>query len=861
MYSSIFLLIISVLFAGCNSEDKKQVDNIELAKFYAENGTYSLALNLLTQEAAAHPLEASRLLAKIYYDLEYFQEAEDMARKSISVGCKEESCERIFFNALIENRKFDEAEAVLTGSLTGYSKQDRQFLDAKLDYYRNQNLTQLEQDLTGIEHPQGRELLLKARYEGKKFQEIDNSLDESIDYSIGELLVFSKTLYILEKYEKAEKLLTKIRLNDKTDLLSRRKIETVELLVKVNVALGNFSGADIIYSAFLENNKDTGYVIFNRALEDIKTEQYSKAITSIEKMVRTNPGLSQSKILLALAYYGNKDFDLVVSTLEPSQGELNKRSKLILASAYLKTGNPREAFNLLQDLERDNLVILILARSHMLLGEVDQAKKVVTSFKVDSDQPDQLHEYASVLYQLALDKKFIEVFKTIQQIPLGTRKMLVQVFHRNGEVEAARQYVNNTPDAFIQQELAAFLKSLEGDHGQAIKEYLALVEKYDLKEDYLKLVSLYSIDGQYSEALRVAETAFYKDGNNRVLINLVGRLLSIDEVNVPSWLENVPAAHGDYQNIQVILALRDLKAQQSERVVERLSKLDNTQQDSRVQFLLVLLNKNLTLEQKNKAMLEVVDQNYSFQIAQIVAANFTKDNQTEGLAKIIPLIERNEGQSIYSAPILARGYIQVGDFESARKHIEFIEKNGRLGLSNDLFGDWYFAKKDAERALSYYQKNTHLGSEVALNKYFSLKLLLKKGKRAEVLQEAEEYIGKYPSYSAFRLNIASKYIGIDDGSAISHLKVLLKQRPDSPTVLNNYAWLMLEKEPANALKYAKKAHQLNPDNIDVADTYITALHVNGKVEEARQLLNSLLEVYPDSKVLMDRDIKISDAPG
>ena len=51
------LLVSMLLLAACSGEESGKVDNIQLARFYADNGTYSLALSTLGQEQQKNPAD------------------------------------------------------------------------------------------------------------------------------------------------------------------------------------------------------------------------------------------------------------------------------------------------------------------------------------------------------------------------------------------------------------------------------------------------------------------------------------------------------------------------------------------------------------------------------------------------------------------------------------------------------------------------------------------------------------------------------------------------------------------------------------------------------------------------------------
>ena len=59
---------------------------------------------------------------------------------------------------------------------------------------------------------------------------------------------------------------------------------------------------------------------------------------------------------------------------------------------------------------------------------------------------------------------------------------------------------------------------------------------------------------------------------------------------------------------------------------------------------------------------------------------------------------------------------------------------------------------------------------------------------------------------------------------------------------------------ADAMEYAKQAHQTNPNNPDLMDTYAFVLFKNGKYSEAATLLQSALQQYEAQQAVLTPDV-------
>jgi predicted Zn-dependent protease len=96
-------------------------------------------------------------------------------------------------------------------------------------------------------------------------------------------------------------------------------------------------------------------------------------------------------------------------------------------------------------------------------------------------------------------------------------------------------------------------------------------------------------------------------------------------------------------------------------------------------------------------------------------------------------------------------------------------------------------------------------------------------------------------------------------TAISDYESLLAKMPSNTgvtTVLNNLAYLLAENEERlpDALKYAKKALDAKPNSPIVLDTYAYVLLKNGKKQQAAEFLAAALQHFEQDKIAVPADV-------
>jgi putative PEP-CTERM system TPR-repeat lipoprotein len=86
----------------------------------------------------------------------------------------------------------------------------------------------------------------------------------------------------------------------------------------------------------------------------------------------------------------------------------------------------------------------------------------------------------------------------------------------------------------------------------------------------------------------------------------------------------------------------------------------------------------------------------------------------------------------------------------------------------------------------------------------------------------------------------------DDAGALAQYEIFLKSRSDIPTVLNNAAWLLRDKNPGRALDLAAKAALLAPRSAEITDTYGWLLLQKKDVKNALTQLQRAHGISPNS---------------
>tara|TARA_Y100001001_G_scaffold124300_1_gene122699 strand:+ start:4239 stop:6878 length:2640 start_codon:yes stop_codon:yes gene_type:complete len=87
----------------------------------------------------------------------------------------------------------------------------------------------------------------------------------------------------------------------------------------------------------------------------------------------------------------------------------------------------------------------------------------------------------------------------------------------------------------------------------------------------------------------------------------------------------------------------------------------------------------------------------------------------------------------------------------------------------------------------------------------------------------------------------------DESGAITSYQAAIGYQPDNPVALNNLAWLLRERNQEQAINLARQAQELAPENAAILDTYGWILHLAGRHEDAKPLIEKALALSPDNE--------------
>lgn len=582
-------------------------------------------------------------------------------------------------------------------------------------------------------------------------------------------------------------------------------LPAVLYLAEINLNLGNEIQAEAYIDEYLSSNPSYLPAIILKAKIWNKFGKYDDNIEFILKTLKSDNvpddgSRSALNALLADAYRGAGQTDKELSILSQLQeGSPSEHVNLRIGLSKLANAKPDEGRRILKDYLKNNpadfLAAKSLVESYVNTGENDEAMNIATQFQDQSPEffgggllIGLIHVAAG---DLSAAKTELENAKALSPGEPVINFNLAAVAVKQDQFDLAKQYLDD-------------VLSEQPGHLEATLKLAALDRRQGNTEKMLERLKQASIVHSGSALPKLALAQHYMDSEDyRAAVELLDPLYTSGarDAKLLALLGKVMLKQGDYREATTYF-----------------------QQWS-------------NLEQGNP--------NAHFWLAQSMGLSGSLESAKEALAVAVEL----DPGYVAAHLNLAQVYLRSKDFDNAQKQLQVL-KNLVPADSLDLVyfeADLARYQGRSSDALSQYRRAFEL-SESPKAALALAQQLWDMGSRDEAFEVIGEWLKQHPedqSVKAYRANLYSRS-GMD-AKAIEAYKSLIKMHPNNVFALNNLAWLLKDSDLKVALAFSKRAYELQPEALDVGDTYTNLLLQDGQVDEALKVSEALLGGLKPSK--------------
>ncbi|MFP4183778.1 MAG: XrtA/PEP-CTERM system TPR-repeat protein PrsT [Halorhodospira sp.] len=527
-----------------------------------------------------------------------------------------------------------------------------------------------------------------------------------------------------------------------------------------------------------------------------------------------------------------------------------------LAQLHLDAGNLRQAE---RNLERYHALGPGNARSYTLLARL----------RVEQGQPEQALD---TLTEAVEDQPGLR-----EELGLYLAALYLDTGQAERGVETLRGLLEAGQDTATTREMLGLALTRQGDRegGVEMLESAAAADDQARRAD-IALVAAHLQEQRFDEALKAAERLREKDPDNAdgYSFHAVALLGQEDMAGarrvLREGMEQLPGHPGLAMNLSA-LALMSGDVEDAVEVLEAVQ--DERAGEPTTGFRLVAIHRELDDESAAQEGLEALVEHNPEDIGVLVRAAevYLEMGRPERSTALVEQALAEDPESPQLHYRLARNHALQGERQAAIEALEDaldwepqhaparIALTRQLGLAGQIDkarevlsplleerGDEPAVR--AQEAFLYLREDRF---EEAAERYGRVleeeqrrswvveayQALIGAGRHDEAFERLSAWLEEQPEDSGVRHTLASGFMEQDrQDQARGVYEEQLDQQPEDVIALNNLAWLYRDEDPEKAMAYARQAHELAPEQVEVLDTYGVILLDAGEAERSVEIL-------------------------
>lgn len=623
--------------------------------------------------------------------------------------------------------------------------------------------------------------------------------------------------------------------------------------------------------------KNNPYLDYLSGLYSYLRRDYGAAATKLTRAYSGMPNHLQTVLLLGATHFSENNLEQANLLLTRYLNEVptHLQARKLLGEIKLRMDKPKEALALLEadgDENRDQQILTMIGLAASQSGEyakgVEYLKKAVRANPEDT----RIREELARLYinHGEFDEAISELGGKWAGESARRDNLLIYTYVRKQDFDSARKL----SDQILSQEktpgdlyLRAMIELNSGNRSSA-RRYLT--EAVNVDSDFvlgqLALARMDLEDGRLTEGSEKLNLVLAREPGNvnaMVLLAQIGERSGSRE-DALAWLEKAVETNGDTWLPRVILARYYLRRKEPEKAAVYLDNKTLRESDNpAVVSLLAVMNQQTgdydAAESAIKKLLEIKPSSETaylqladlqFRQGDIAAAR----NTLQQLQKEIPTSVKGILLR-YRLEMRERNYHQV---ESIVKQLREDEQTMMLGVTLEAR---YFAEKgDLEKAINTLKAHVSPKAPYILVQQLT-DLYIRSGNGIDAINLLKEWSKSNNDNHQARLALAIVYQKMGKiSSALKLYEALLETDPRNVVVLNNYALLIFERDPENALEQAKRAYEITGNTThSVVDTYAWLAHLSGDTSKGLSILTPIMDKATDPSILYHFAVMLAES--
>lgn len=653
----------------------------------------------------------------------------------------------------------------------------------------------------------------------------------------------------------------------------------------VRLYLGDLNGAQDDFSKLGKDWKSQPQAIFNQGMIAYEEKKYQESANYFEEVLAVQKDYMPALLYAGSANHllGNREIadNYLSKYIDKNASDLNAKS--MLASTRLYAGDAVSAEHLVNDVlavnRQDIFALEVLADSYRVRNmhskHVDVRRKIA---QLEPDLENRKIQLAIALLESGDQEQAVMVLeRQLATSPESevTRRQLLLTYRQTGQfseaLAIAKELKRMNPDSVDPILLEGMLFMDQQDFSSAEE---AFSEVIDLASDntsaYSGLAAVAIARGNLSRAEEIYQTSLkFQPEHLDTLINLASIQMKSDQNDVAVvTLEKAVESHPDTVSPRLRLARLYKQLGEYEKVI---SLIEAAQDQTNLFLISELAEAQLKVQNFSaaKSLLETFvaqapdDAKARYSLAMI----YGREGDFRGYQQEITTAYRLDPNGIDILKEKISIDIKAGDLNNARGNLKRLEE--KIGGRSDwisLKAEIATASGDDEGALSLYARAfSEDKNNQNLIRYTNA--LWQEGETEKAVELMESWLQNHPEDPVVIFDLANRYLMLkDNDQAIVNFRRLVTLGVNNVLVMNNLAWLLRDRSPEEAEKYAYQAVGMAPSSASIQDTYAIVLLARGKVEKAKFAIDRAKMLEPESAtigyhraVILDRSGEFDDA--
>jgi putative PEP-CTERM system TPR-repeat lipoprotein len=671
-------------------------------------------------------------------------------------------------------------------------------------------------------------------------------------------------------------------------LVDPKNIDALLLKGHIAFALNNFAEAAESYKHYEELQPKIGVTKLLIANSLLRDKKYSEAEKYADKILATISDQPLANYVKSVAMFEKKNFELAKAHAETALNQNYNLPilKLIAGTSAYNLNNFESAHHHLNVIAKqmppNHYSRKILAISQLQLGLIEDINDTLIGFNATTAE--EVSFLSSVSYQLAGLGALNEA-KTIadqatqsevepneqQSVRSGVLKLMMNDLSGVEDLELALEANPNLEGA----ELAIAYAALQtGDFEKALTVAKTWQEKQpDIAGSYNMLAAVYMAQQKNELATQALQTSLTKEANNLYALTELAKINftagnkkeaeKFAQLAVEKYPDNARALRYYYASTSDENALAKIKQayeKNSDNITLNMLYVDalintgdltqalviSTAIDSSVKTPKKAWLQRVAIYKKQQNELQLIStmeqwiqvNPYHIEPTLMLAEYYVKQRQAErALQYLDKALSDHHKESLILKIVKMQLLLDAGNvYEAKRQYQDPQFATIKPTLISGLEGRIALLEKDfakaSEKLRPFY--NAHPSSQNAL--LFALAL---RGNNTlnDAIVVLEKYLENNKGDDRVRSTLANFYLQEQPEKAITSYEKILESQPKNIVVLNNLAWLALEKgNIESAEKFSTRAYKLAPEIPNVVDTHGMILFKAGRTLDAWELL-------------------------